>query len=297
MNKECILLVGPPGCGKSTFAKEMNDLDGYVRVSQDAQGPEHFDVMEEALNAGQRVVVDRMNFSKEQRQRYLKLAKEAGYKTEIVVLHQSYQTCYDRMLTRQDHETIKDEKSRRGALRTFFTKYERPADDESDRVTRIWPGFPDEPKPSAIICDLDGTLCNIAHRRHFVEKKENHKSVDWKSFFESMVMDEVNPWCESLVRALSKDHQIVYCSGRPSDYRPHTVDWLRQKKLGHLCGDHLYMRFAGDFRRDDIVKEIILDFEILTRFTPYFMIDDRQQVVDLWRKRGFVCLQCDEGNF
>lgn len=57
------------------------------------------------------------------------------------------------------------------------------------------------------------------------------------------------------------------------------------------------MRPRNDYRRDDIVKEIILDFEILTRYTPIFMIDDRTQVVEMWRRRGFVCLQCAKGNF
>ena len=57
------------------------------------------------------------------------------------------------------------------------------------------------------------------------------------------------------------------------------------------------MRQRDDFRPDNIVKEMILDFEILTRYTPYFMIDDRKQVVDMWRKRGYTCLACAEGDF
>jgi hypothetical protein len=28
-----------------------------------------------------------------------------------------------------------------------------------------------------------------------------------------------------------------------------------------------------------------------------FAVDDRQQVVDMWRRNGITCLQCDEGQF
>jgi len=28
-----------------------------------------------------------------------------------------------------------------------------------------------------------------------------------------------------------------------------------------------------------------------------FVVDDRQQVVDMWRRNGITCLQCDVGDF
>jgi hypothetical protein len=46
-----------------------------------------------------------------------------------------------------------------------------------------------------------------------------------------------------------------------------------------------------------LVKENILDFELLTRFNILFAIDDRQQVVDMWRRRGITALQCAKGDF
>jgi hypothetical protein len=93
---------------------------------------------------------------------------------------------------------------------------------------------------------------------------------------------------------MKASHAIVLCSGRSDNERRPTLDWLQKHEIQY---DALYMRNRQDSRRDDIVKEIILDFEILTRYNPYFMIDDRDQVVKMWRKRGFVCLQCAEGDF
>lgn len=290
MNK-IVILVGPPGSGKSTLAKKY-EQGGFVYVNQDSQGADHMAVYDQALREDKNIVVDRMNFNREQRSRYLKPAQRVGYRTEIVILHQPYSVCLDRIRARKNHETIKDEKAARGALNTFFTKYERPDEDEAGTVTRIWP---DGVKPHAIICDLDGTLCNIDHRLHFVKKPKGEKK-DWPSFFYNIHDDRLNPWCADIVDKFSSTVQVVYCSGRPDNYRESTQKWLERNNVD-FHEDHLYMRPRSDSREDSIVKEIILDFEILTRFTPYFAIDDRARVVDMWRRRGIVTLACATGDF
>ena len=152
--KKCVILVGPPGSGKTTIAHQVFDTHTYI--NQDIQGKEHLHNFDMAVLAGEDVIIDRMNFNKLQRSRYLDIAKTNGYETEIVVIHESYKTCLERCLKRQDHPTIKDEQSARSALATFFGKYERVQDEEADKVTRIWP---EGDKPLAAISDLDGTLC------------------------------------------------------------------------------------------------------------------------------------------
>ena len=300
IGKRLTLLVGPPGSGKSTLAREFCSKGGVTYINQDSQGKGHLELFHAALERGEDIVVDRMGFSKEQRSRYLNPAKAKCYYTHITVLHVPYRTCLERVRARKDHETIKDEQAARSALGLFFGKYERVTDDEADKVLRCgWDGD----KPSAIVCDLDGTLCKIDHRLHFVRKPPGEKK-DWKSFFDNILGDDVNEWCASiLVGMAEKGHTIVYCSGRPDDRRRDTEQWLKDAELDDLNsfrGDGnmvLFMRPRNDSRDDSIVKEIILDFEILTRFKPYFMIDDRKRVVDMWRKRGFVCLHCAEGDF
>lgn len=288
MNK-LIVLVGPPGSGKSTLAKQY-ESEGYVRVNQDEQKAEHMDVFYEAISQGKNIVVDRMNFNKDQRSRYLVPAKEAGYETTIKVIHESREICDSRMGRRKDHPTIKDSFNAYCALNLFFSKYERPTEDEADNIEFIYPNYD---KPLAVICDLDGTLCNIDHRLHYVRDNENKKK-NWKAFFDNMSKDTPNAWCQEIIEKLSGYFPIVFASGRPDDYKLRTIHWLEDNALPTR---NLYMRCTGDYRQDYIAKEIILDFEILTRFTPYFFIDDRKQVVDLWRRRGYVCLQCNEGAF
>lgn len=279
------LLVGPPGSGKSTYATDLP----YSYVNQDTQGKKgHWEAFEIILEVQNDVVVDRMNFNKAQRLKYLEAAKAAGYETHIVVLHQPYAVCLQRCLRRENHPTITNEEHARSALDTFFSKYERPTEDEADSIEFV---YPEGVKLDAVICDLDGTLCNIDHRLHFV-RGEGRK--DWKSFFEHLDKDSVHKWCASILLHFSCTKSIVLASGRPDSYLPQTKAWLNHHQIEYNA---LFMRHRRDSRQDYIAKEIILDFEVLTRYRPLFFIDDRQQVVDMWRRRGFVALQCARGDF
>jgi hypothetical protein len=238
-----------------------------------------------------------MGFDKGQRSRYIDPAKAAGYAVDIKVFVVPRKVCYDRCVVRTNHETIKDANSARSAINLFFAKYSKPAPDEGkvEFITyESQDAYVSATKPRAIVCDLDGTMCNIDHRLHYVKKDIEGQKPNWFAFFRGIPRDEVNPWCAEIVRKFATTHQILYCSGRSEAEREMSEEWL---KKNNLWFGHLFMRSAGDHRQDDIVKEILLDFDVLPQFNPEFMIDDRQQVVDMWRRRGFVCLQCAKGDF
>lgn len=57
------------------------------------------------------------------------------------------------------------------------------------------------------------------------------------------------------------------------------------------------MRNRHDMRQDSIIKEILLDFEILTTYNIKVWLDDRQQVVDMLRKRNIPVFQVAKGDF
>lgn len=295
------VLVGPPGSGKTTYALlqcQGSDLaeDGKLYINQDSQGKEgHLKQFQLALDLKADIYVDRLNFSKGQRDRYLAPARAAGYETEIIVLHENRETCLKRCLARlAHHETITTEENAHSALNMFFAKYERPTPDEADTITFVYPEH--KLNLTACIIDIDGTAANIDHRLHFVRKEEG-KRADWQSFFKNMHLDEPNTWCRDIVNSMREKNAIVYCSGRPDNFRKETTTWLQENKFLTMH-DYLLMRPRNDSRDDRIIKEIIFDFEIMTRFKNIkFAIDDRQRVVDMWRSRGVTTLQCAEGNF
>ncbi len=57
------------------------------------------------------------------------------------------------------------------------------------------------------------------------------------------------------------------------------------------------MRAAHDDRADAVIKREIYDKEIGPRFDVLCVLDDRDQVVRMWRGLGLVCLQVAPGDF
>ena len=145
-----------------------------------------------------------------------------------------------------------------------------------------------------IVCDLDGTLCDIEHRTHWVQVPSGVRK-NWDAFFSEVPNDTPNQAVLDLLYRMSDYSKVIFCSGRPERCRADTVEWLEKHYFieGHY---KLYMRKDGDFRRDDIVKEEILN-EHIDKERVQFVLDDRNQVVDMWRRNGLTCFQVAEGNF
>lgn len=146
----------------------------------------------------------------------------------------------------------------------------------------------------ALIVDIDGTISDASNRKHYVENKPKN----FKAFYSELINDNPNTWCVDLVRKLSDDdgYEIIYVTGRPDNYRTLTEEWFRRWGI-YFDEDLLFMRKEGDFREDYVVKEEIYNNFIKDKFDILVAIDDRKQVVDMWRRNGIICLQCDEGNF
>ncbi|XP_022698760.1 uncharacterized protein F21D5.5-like isoform X1 [Varroa jacobsoni] len=79
-HSEVVLFVGYPASGKSTLAKRLVEEESYVHICQDMLGSldRCVKAVREALKNKRKVIVDNTNVGKEQRKRYVDLAKEAG---------------------------------------------------------------------------------------------------------------------------------------------------------------------------------------------------------------------------
>lgn len=152
-------------------------------------------------------------------------------------------------------------------------------------------GGDESSKPTAIF-DIDGTIANVEHRRHFVTAEK----ADWASFNEAMGDDTVNEAIVSLYKTLwnSEVYQLILVSGRSETYRNVTEAWLTWNEIPF---SRLLMRGSSDTRSDEKVKAEILRALRAEGHRVLFAVDDRQKVVDMWRSFGVTCLQCDVGDF
>ena len=157
-----------------------------------------------------------------------------------------------------------------------------------------------------IICDLDGTLFNIQHRLHHIAKHNNDgtkRKRDWVAFEGAVLQDTPNKAVVEIVVSMHRaGHTIVFVSGRHERTRQSSNYMIRQALgvLGqHTPDNTLYMRRDDDNRADYTVKQEIFDiyFSGDRAKDILFCLDDRQQVVDMWRRNGLTCLQVAEGNF
>lgn len=178
-----------------------------------------------------------------------------------------------------------------------------------------------------IIFDLDGTLADCKHRRHFVDypKKHNAKFIftdsiphengciltgnyklpnqekwkpDWQAFYEACDRDQVIPHSTELLYLFLKDnYPLEIWSGRCESVRDKTQDWLDYNIFYHYFGPekkniNLKMRPIGDSTPDDVLKEKWLDEALAEGKKIDFVFDDRPKVIRMWRRRGIFVFNC-----
>ena len=143
----------------------------------------------------------------------------------------------------------------------------------------------------AVIFDVDGTLANVDHRRHFVEGKKKNFDAFYDAMNGDTVREEIRDLCNL---HFENGYYVIICTGRPELYAGVTERWLN---YSGICFDELMCR--PDSRRNEpdyIVKQDMLN-DILKTHEVILAVDDRQQVVDMWRRNGITCLQCADGDF
>lgn len=146
-------------------------------------------------------------------------------------------------------------------------------------------------KKQAIICDLDGTLCDTTWRNHFL----NSRPKDWDGFFAGIPYDPiVFPVHNVLQMYKNYGAEIIFLTGRDEKKRDVTAKWLTDRGYG---SNHLFMRTLNDKRHDYIVKEEIYRAQIEPLYDVELILEDRQQVVDMWRGLGLRCWQVAAGDF
>lgn len=139
--------------------------------------------------------------------------------------------------------------------------------------------------PKAIICDIDGTLALIGNRSPY----------DGENVEQDLLNHPIANILEVYKHQQLFDITLILVTGREDRYRSQTERWLQKHSIAY---DLLYMRKAGDKRKDTVVKKEIYKKQIKNSFDILFILEDRDQVVDMWRKElGLTCLQVEYGDF
>ena len=123
---ECIILIGLPAAGKSTYFHEKL-RDTHVRINGDMLRTKHREhlLLTACLQGGISFVVDKTNVSRKDRARWVIAARDAGFTVRGVILDSDRNTCLERNRMRAGSARVPDV-----AVRDFSARYERPSLDE-----------------------------------------------------------------------------------------------------------------------------------------------------------------------
>lgn len=287
-----ILMVGLPASGKSTRAKTIiEECGNTVRLNKDLlRTMLHFDhftgknedktqkasrvLAEMFLKSGINVIIDDTNLNSRTAGAWSDLVRTCGAKIERINLTDvSVADCILRDMNRE--KKVGNHVIQKMALQHLDYMKGEPV----------------------VICDLDGTLCDITHRLHFVPKDGSKKN--WRGFFDGIsgdslrkdVYHNVLTELQSATFDNLKTCSLILVSARPEDYRKQTEEWLAKQGIEYRL---LIMRESGDKRADTEVKSEIHD-KYLANLKITKVFDDRPSVIRMWRDKGLEVENCGDG--
>lgn len=105
----CLVFIGLPAAGKSTFFKQRF-VDSHIRINRDMlrTAPRERLLINACLEGGTNFVVDKTNMSRAERATYVQLALEAGFTVSAYFFESRKDACLARNAQRAPHERVPD---------------------------------------------------------------------------------------------------------------------------------------------------------------------------------------------
>ena len=299
-----LILVGAPGSGKSTFARYFLRIeDNWIRVNRDDFRlmqfgdslmipfyEERISKMVEAsvltlLKSDTNVIIDATNTSLRTIQDMIHTYTEyadISFKVFDLPVDELVKRC-DKRYEETGKFISKSVVERNVAnLKHTLEKFDFAPIPRKVQVATTSYATQDKNLPKAVICDLDGTLSLLNGRDPY-----NAATCD------NDLLNE--PVAAALKMAKQQGYQVILLSGREDKFREPTMRFLDKHQIGY---DLLLMRTSNDFRKDNIIKRELFEGEIQGKYFVEFLLDDRNQVVDMWRKDLHLpCFQVNYGDF
>ena len=282
--------IGASGSGKSTWAEQIAKDSSLPIFSSDAIRAELGDINDQSKNKKvfdilysrmtdalktSSVVMDTTNYNEQSRLSLESVAKQTGAKIHWKYFNASLQQCFE-------NNNKRDRFVPENVIRKQWTSLTLPYDNVE---------FMYVPKEDyiaqCILVDLDGTLAlNNSGRSPFDGTRVFEDDVNLT------VWDVVNKYWED------EHKEVIFLSGREGTEicRNETIRFLEEKC--EFANPLLFMRDEKDHRKDWIVKWEIYETKVNPFYEVMFALDDRDQVVNMWRKGPKInCFQVAEGNF
>lgn len=282
-------MKGLPASGKSTKAEELlKTMGNAVRLNKDLlRTMLHFNVFNRVkegktqdasialtryfLTHDTSVVIDDTNLNPKVVESWKTIAKECNAKIEYV---DCFDVSVEECIRRDDKRAMKKE---RHVGRHVIIKMALQYHDYMKGR-------------DVIICDLDGTLCDCEHRKHFLQGEKK----DWTSFFNHLNDDYLRgDILDKLMTEMRNTYStIIFVSARPEDYRIDTIGWMYDNIP--IENPILIMRESNDKRPDTEVKNDIYE-KYLKNLNIVKVFDDRPSVIRMWREKGLEVEDCGSG--
>lgn len=141
---------------------------------------------------------------------------------------------------------------------------------------------------NAIIIDLDGTLVDSLDLSSFTINGD----VNLREWIKSTKYSPVNEWCREIVNAfMLSGYHVVFLTARndSKESKEITESWLN---TNILPGWSLIMRPENDLRPDYAVKMDLYRNKIEPFYNVIFAIDDKPEVIEMWKSIGVTALSC-----
>jgi len=283
--QEILLLKGLPASGKTTFARSLVEKNkNWKRVNKDelramvdsgkwSRDNEQFilnlrdSIIESSIRKGYNVVVDDTNLSPKHYRTMCQMVDE--FKNEGIEI-----TIEEKVFDVDVDECIKRDNKRANSVgaEVIYRMYNQYLFKPKD-----YPFF-HQSLPLAIISDVDGTLAKNVGRGHF----------DWSKVKGDKLCQEV----ALVVTAMhAQGYQLIITTGRDGSCEKETREWLAEN---HVDFDELFIRPAGNFERDEIIKERMFNDHIAGKYNVVGVFDDRPQVVRMWKRLGLYVFDCNQ---
>lgn len=283
-----ILTVGFSGCGKSTWASEFmedNKDNKYIDLERDTirfnmfcdgardwskytfskknealVTEEHNKLLDYATTYGYNLVLSDTFLNEKYRNEMIERLENEGYVVEIK----------DDWEIPTFEQLVKRNENREGGIGVSILRQQYLRFLEYKGLRDVY--IPDTELPDCVVVDVDGSVATSEGiRGHF----------EW----DKVIHDDPILQVVDIVSGLYlKGYEIVFLSGRDSVCFDQTLAWLYSQFEDMKF--ELFMRPEGDFRKDYVVKKELFDNHVRNRYNVQMVIDDRNQVIDLWDELG-----------